>query len=248
MSQYNTAGSDIVSLLHPDAMQMIRFIQRETLSWQGLRVLDTACGAGELAIALQSRGAFVTAVDMDNALLERARAIARQVGGMRQPHFVLGNLLNLPGDENAFQVILCLANACAFLPDEEAYLRFFRQCSRLLVPGGRLIMQLLNYDRILDFHDYVFPDVEDKERGFTLKRHMMPNAQHQWELHTQIRHISMDKFQIGNYVTVLHPLTRHRLAQMLTDHEFGGIDFYGDVDANIWKADSIGTVCVAVRK
>jgi len=248
MTQYNTAGSSIVSLLHPDAMQMIRFIQRETLTWQGLRVLDTACGAGELAIALQSRGAFVTAVDMDNALIERARAVARQVGGMRQPNFMLGNLLGLPGEDNAYQIILCLANASAFLPDEEAYLRFFQHCARLLVPGGRLIMQLLNYDRILDFHDYVFPDVVDKERGLTLQRHMMPNARQQWELHTHIQHISVDNFHIGSYVTLLHPITRHRLAQLLADNGFGVVDFYGDVDANIWKADSVGTVFVAVRK
>ena len=56
-----------------------RFVARITLE-PGARVLDIACGTGNVTIPLARRGAMVTGLDMTPHLLEEARARATREG------------------------------------------------------------------------------------------------------------------------------------------------------------------------
>jgi demethylmenaquinone methyltransferase/2-methoxy-6-polyprenyl-1,4-benzoquinol methylase len=100
---------------------------RETVS-PGDRVLDAACGTGDLAIESARAGARVVGLDFSGAMLERARRKAPQL------EWVQGDLLALPygdGEFDAATVGFGIRNVA----DLEAGLRELR---RVVRPGGRV--------------------------------------------------------------------------------------------------------------
>jgi demethylmenaquinone methyltransferase/2-methoxy-6-polyprenyl-1,4-benzoquinol methylase len=94
----------------------------------GDRVLDAACGTGDLAIIAAKVGANVTGLDFSEAMLERARRKATEIDWIR------GDLLALPFDDESFDAATVgfgVRNV-ADLPGALEELR------RVLRPGGRL--------------------------------------------------------------------------------------------------------------
>ena len=94
----------------------------------GDRVLDAACGTGDLAIIAARAGATVTGLDFSEPMLERARKKAPWIGWMR------GDLLALPFDDESFDAATVgfgIRNV-ADLP------RALEELRRVLRPGGRL--------------------------------------------------------------------------------------------------------------
>jgi demethylmenaquinone methyltransferase/2-methoxy-6-polyprenyl-1,4-benzoquinol methylase len=95
----------------------------------GDRVLDAACGTGDLALADHRAGALeVTGVDFSTRMLERAR---RKAPGIR---FVEGDMLALPFADGAFDSAT-VGFGVRNVSDLELALRELR---RVLRPGGRL--------------------------------------------------------------------------------------------------------------
>jgi len=94
----------------------------------GDRVLDAACGTGDLAIADRKAGAsHVTGLDFSERMLERARRKA-------QLEWVQGDLLALPFADAAFDAAT-VGFGVRNVADLELALRELR---RVLRPGGRL--------------------------------------------------------------------------------------------------------------
>jgi demethylmenaquinone methyltransferase/2-methoxy-6-polyprenyl-1,4-benzoquinol methylase len=94
----------------------------------GDRVLDAACGTGDLAVIAAKAGANVTGLDFSEAMLERARRKSADI------EWVRGDLLALPFDDESFDAATVgfgVRNV-ADLPGAIEELR------RVLRPGGRL--------------------------------------------------------------------------------------------------------------
>jgi demethylmenaquinone methyltransferase / 2-methoxy-6-polyprenyl-1,4-benzoquinol methylase len=94
----------------------------------GDRVLDAACGTGDLAIIAAKAGATVTGLDFSEKMLERARRKRPELD------WIQGDLLALPFEDDTFDAATVgfgVRNV-ADLPGSIAELR------RVLRPGGRL--------------------------------------------------------------------------------------------------------------
>jgi demethylmenaquinone methyltransferase/2-methoxy-6-polyprenyl-1,4-benzoquinol methylase len=94
----------------------------------GDRVLDAACGTGDLAVAAKRAGADVVGLDFSPAMLERAR---RKDAGIE---WVQGDALALPFPDASFDAAT-IGFGVRNLDDLAAGLRELR---RVLRPGGRL--------------------------------------------------------------------------------------------------------------
>jgi SAM-dependent methyltransferase len=98
----------------------------------GERVLDLATGTGEVALRISKAGADVTAIDIAEPMLEKARRRAEQEGASIQ--FDLGSVEYLPYDDGAFDV--AISNfGLVFAPD---HANVAAELARILRPGGRL--------------------------------------------------------------------------------------------------------------
>jgi SAM-dependent methyltransferase len=111
----------------------------------GLRVLDLACGHGELAGQLAARGCAVTGLDSSAAFLDRARADAAAAGVSVQ--YVAGDMRELPWT-GQFDRVVMWSTAFGYF-DDAANRAVLDQIARVLRPGGALAMDLDNLTNFL---------------------------------------------------------------------------------------------------
>jgi len=100
----------------------------------GVRVLDLACGTGNVTIPLARRGVSVIGLDMTPRLLEEARVRATHEG--LQLDFDQGFVEALPYPDAAFEVVVSMFGIM-FSPAPE---RVTEEIARVLRPAGRLAM------------------------------------------------------------------------------------------------------------
>jgi len=111
---------------------------------EGARVLDVACGTGDLSLVLEGAGeARVVGLDFCRPMLEIARRKA--ASGARPVPFVEGDALRLPFADCSFDVVT-IAFGLRNLASVEDGLRELR---RILRPAGRIA--------VLEFSDPVVP-------------------------------------------------------------------------------------------
>jgi glycine/sarcosine N-methyltransferase len=111
-------------------------------------VLDAACGTGMHAIAFARRGLAAAGADLSPAMISRARENAAAAGvtvDFRAAAF--GELAGAFG--GPFDAVTCLGNSLPHLLDDGALAACFADFARVLAPGGFLVIQNRNYDRVL---------------------------------------------------------------------------------------------------
>ncbi|MDR2414512.1 MAG: bifunctional demethylmenaquinone methyltransferase/2-methoxy-6-polyprenyl-1,4-benzoquinol methylase UbiE [Odoribacteraceae bacterium] len=100
------------------------------------RVLDIACGTGDLSLASARRGARVVGVDISENMLEIARAKLLDRGLSDRVTFQCGDAESLAFPDASFDAVTIAFGARNF----EHLDRALREILRVLRPGGRLII------------------------------------------------------------------------------------------------------------
>ncbi len=109
------------------------FIGRLSLK-PGMRLLDVACGSGNVAIAAARAGANITGVDIAPNLLEQARA--RAATEVLTARFDEGDAEQLPYADASFDVVVSMFGAM-FAPRPQLVAA---ELVRVCRPGGRIAM------------------------------------------------------------------------------------------------------------
>ena len=94
----------------------------------GDRVLDAACGTGDLAVAAERAGGKVMGLDFSERMLERARSKSSSI------EWVQGDVMELPFEDGSFDAAT-IGFGIRNVSDLEGGLR---ELARVLRPGGRL--------------------------------------------------------------------------------------------------------------
>ncbi len=116
--------------LEPGALEFLDAMHIQA----GQRVLDIACGAGQLSLPAARRGAQVIGVDIATNLIEQARARSASEGPAVQ--FDEGDVEALPYADAGFDVVFSLIGAM-FAPRPELVVA---EMLRVCRPGGRVVM------------------------------------------------------------------------------------------------------------
>ena len=99
------------------------------------RVLDLGCGAGHTALALASRSASVTAVDLTAEMLSVAEGLTRE-RKITNITFELADVAALPFPAASFDLVVSRYAAHHFAAPERA----LPEAARVLAPGGALLL------------------------------------------------------------------------------------------------------------
>jgi ubiquinone/menaquinone biosynthesis C-methylase UbiE len=132
----------------------------------GARVLEVGCGPGHLSIRLACQyGLDVTGVDLDPAMIERARANADRTsdGDERRPSFVVGDVASLAFPDGSFDLVVSTLSMHHWA-DPTAGLA---EIGRALRPEGRALVWDLRPGMVPLHRDV--PDVLQHTRGSSLQ-------------------------------------------------------------------------------
>jgi SAM-dependent methyltransferase len=133
---------------------------------QGARVLEVGCGPGRLSIRLSRElGLDVTGLDLDPAMIDRARANARRADGHggRAPSFVVGDVALLSFPDGSFDLVVSTLSMHHWADPSDG----LAEIGRVLRPGGRALIWDLR-PGVVPFHRRT-PDPEELARRSSLR-------------------------------------------------------------------------------
>ena len=110
--------------------------------------LDAGAGTGFHSLVLSKLGVNVTAVDISAEMIGKLKENSEK---LRIPvDAVVSDFETLTKHISAtFDAVFCLGNSLVHLLTEDALLKSISNFHSLLKPGGVLVIQILNYDRII---------------------------------------------------------------------------------------------------
>jgi SAM-dependent methyltransferase len=115
---------------------------------EGRRALDAGCATGSHALGLAELGWRVVGLDSEEAMIALAREKAAAAGLASRASFILADALDQGGGaapaRGPFDLVLCLGNTLPHFRGESAA-AFLRSARGRLAPGGRLVLQSVNY-------------------------------------------------------------------------------------------------------
>jgi SAM-dependent methyltransferase len=163
---FYTLISEHYNEIFPLSQDSVAFVKKRTFS--GSSLLDAGCGTGEMVRALRTQGVNARGFDLDEGMILKAAALQEdfpESAGV----FKTGNLTDLTSlyDQERFDCICCLGNTLIHIPFNLQF-QFLRDSILMLKPGGRLILQILNYKNILD-DGMEFPILDSENFRFIRK-------------------------------------------------------------------------------
>jgi SAM-dependent methyltransferase len=106
---------------------------------EGARVLEVGCGPGRLSIRLSGEfGLDLTGLDLDSAMIDRARANTRAADGhdRRAPLFLVGDVASLSFRDGSFDLVVSTLSMHHWADPSEG----LAEIARVLRPGCRALV------------------------------------------------------------------------------------------------------------
>ncbi|MCZ7542154.1 MAG: class I SAM-dependent methyltransferase [Anaerolineae bacterium] len=124
------------------------FIEAQLAAVSARRVLDTACGTGQHALALAARGYDVVGADVSEGMVARAREHAA-ASPYRARFEVAGFGALAARVGRGFDALLCLGNSLPHALTDAALHEALADFAAALRPGGLLLIQNRNFDAVM---------------------------------------------------------------------------------------------------
>ena len=229
-NRFYTTISKYYSEIFPFQPMQLQFVKSGAGGLAGKRILDIGCATGELAFQLANKGAEVIGIDLNEDLLQRAKS--NKIN--HSLHFQKGNMLNLETDfqQGQFDVVLCFGNTLVHLPSAKLIRQMLDGVYKILKNGGQFLLQILNYDYILDEQVSVLPVIETENIRF-IRKYVIEEISPLIRFQTQLQ-IKKDE-QIVSNETSLFALKSAQLIKLLKEAGFSEIELFSN-----FKKDAFG--------
>jgi SAM-dependent methyltransferase len=215
-----------------------------------VRVLDAACGTGQHIIALTEAGFRGAGADLSAGMTSLARANAADRGLDIPFRTAAFHELTAAFGKAAFDVLLCLGNSLPHVLTRKGLLAALRDFRAVLRPGGKLILQNRNFDRVLAEHQrWMAPQTYRKGRD-TWVFHRFYDFDPDGRLTFNIvRLYSHDEAGFDQRVTStrLWPLTRVELDPLLKKAGFVDIIHFGDMTGGVFDPEESPNLIITAR-
>ncbi len=183
-------------------------------------VVDAACGTGFHSVVLAQDGFKVWACDGAPTMIDKTRANA-QSQGVALAGVEVCDWRDLPATfgESHFDALICLGNAFTHLFDHEARRDALAAMHAVIRPGGLIVVDHRNYDRILDLgysskHQFYYTGDGVDVQPVTINRTLVK---------------FLYSFPNGDKHTLqLYPLRQNYVSHLLEDAGFVDVNRYGD--------------------
>lgn len=200
----------------------------KTLGRSGESVLEVACATGGYAAALAQMGFEVTAMEGKSAMVEACKE--RVEKDNIQMEVVQKNMLQVEELDKDFDLVYCIDNSMVHLDSLEDMEKFLKGCFKVLRPDGRLVIQIANYDRILNEHITSLPTIMiNSVEELSYRRLYAYQKDSDKILYT--RKLTVDGQTLEDVATIF-PLTSQRMAALMEKTGFQEVEIFGDFMKN----------------
>lgn len=210
--------------IFPVSSETVEFIRRIAGN-PPKSILDVACGTGGYSLELEKRGYHLTAVDIDKAMIEGLKAKALNTGS--KVDYFQASMLDLREklQNKAFDVIFCVGNSLVHLDNNDEINDFFHNAKSVLAQDGKLVIQTINFDRVISKDIKSLPTICNKTVGLSFERLYRYEKKSNKVFFKTI--LTVDEKRIENEIP-LTPVRCNETIQMLKREGFIHVNVYGD--------------------
>lgn len=189
-------------------------------SYGAFNILDIGCASGEFALALCAAGFQVTGWEPDSQLLAKARHLRSELTAAQQARltFERKGMLDLWAQQ-VYDQIYCMGNTLPHLQNAGQIRLFLQQARQALKPGGYLVLQIINFTRVLIKNIHHFPAVETEAILFERTYSDISPEKLTFTIHIHDKLSSTDDIAS----TFLYPVTASELRGLLEQCGFGTV-------------------------
>lgn len=130
---------------------------------QNARILDVGCGMGREAFNLYDIGFNITAIDISEKAIKGAKKLAAESN--RNITFLLTDGINLPFDDNSFDVVIIWNQTFGLIYNESNQVAFLKECKRVLRDNG--IISFSGHER--EYEEMNYPQCLIDKKFFPYK-------------------------------------------------------------------------------
>lgn len=199
------------------------FSQLGTWMSENRKALDLGCATGHLVHVMQQHKMKAIGVDLDSKMIEIAQSNYPTLS------FIQADMVEYLKDQKDIFLITCLGNTIPHLNHEQLNL-FFERVASALAKDGMMIIQLLNYDKLLYERPDQLPIIKHDE--LTFYRSYQYQKDH---VIFETRLIINDHETKGS--TLLYPYGKEELKKMIENHQLRALCFQ-NLSLDPWSIQS----------
>jgi SAM-dependent methyltransferase len=222
--------------IFPANKDQIDFLTEEMAGCQTL--IDIGAGTGNAAVSLVRLGHNVAALEYDNSMSEQIREKNQDVSVITGDMRKLNEFFSAP-----FDGAYCIGNTLVHLSDVSEISEVLAQIAGLLPSGAPLVLQLVNYDRILTDTIDSLPTIKVPSKKLSFHRGYELEGNRISFTGTLV----MDG-QSFSEKTLLYPLTSGELTKLLQEDGFTDISLYGDFKRSPYSKENSPALIAVARK
>jgi ubiquinone/menaquinone biosynthesis C-methylase UbiE len=140
---------------------------------QNAKILDVGCGMGREAFNLYDMGFNIAAIDISEKAIIGAKKLASKSN--RDITFLLTNGMDLPFEDNSFDVVILWNQTLGLIYSESNQVAFLKECKRVLRDNG--IISFSGHER--EYEEINYPYCLVDKKFFPYK-----NEEIYWEIFT----------------------------------------------------------------
>ena len=244
MSVFYTDISVVYDDLFPVSSSLLGMLNSLREETRAESVTDCGCATGSQLLPFAESGMRCLGFDPDASLV----AIAREKLGVwpnaRIEEGGFADLTRLAGKES--DLLLCLGNSLVHVPQEEAGC-FISDAWRVLSGNGRMLLQILNYERLLRDGVEELATIRSSSGASELRRRNKWENRHKVLFRTTLTISDGKERRIARNEIPLYPIYPRELYRMIESAGFKDIRFFGDYSGTVFYDDSEAVVCIASK-
>jgi len=232
--------SKYYDIVFPLGEAQLRFINKRAKDKK--KILDLAAGTGNYSIALAKEGYEVTAVDLDSEMVKNIEEKANKEEV--KVTAIAMDMKEIDKIGSKFDLIFCIGNSLVHLDNKDEIKKVINKLYNLLNKDGVLIIQIINYDRIIQNNVKGLPTIDREEEGVKFIRDY---EQKNGKILFKTKLIISKEEKVYENCVELYPLLARDLRDILISAGFKNVEFFGGFNEVEYNIDSMATVAVGKR-
>lgn len=204
------------------------------------KILDIGCATGNLTELLGEKTGNVVGIDLDKELLKEAKD--------KHPNLNFENMnmleVNEKFEENSFDRVVSFGNTLVHLDSREEVEEFFQKVYKTLKFNGFFIVQIINYNRVIEKNIKNLPTIDNEKVKF-VRDYEYDKSIGKVDFITELT-IKEANLNIKNNIKLL-ALTKIEIQKFLGEIGFRNIEFYGDFEGRELSDNSEAVIFVAQK-